>query len=98
MYWALPSAWRVASLILLYIQQEFAVDRTHTLGDRIYKVIREQRGSTQTSYGRRDIRRTRSCVLEETFPEVETTVTYLAMDCICTIRRAQGSISPCANR
>ena len=38
-------------LILLYIQQEFAVDRAHTLGDRIYKVIQEERGSTQTTYG-----------------------------------------------
>ena len=36
-------------LILLYIQQEFAVNRAHTLGDRIYKVIREER-STQTTY------------------------------------------------
>ena len=60
-------------LILLYIQQEFAIDRTHTLGDRIYKVIREQRGSTQTSYTE-GTSGALGPVLEETFPEVETTV------------------------
>ena len=60
-------------LILLYIQQEFAADRFHTLGDRIYKVIREQRGSTQTTYGS-GTSGALGPVLEETFPEVETTV------------------------
>ena len=60
-------------LILLYIQQEFAIDRTHTLGDRIYKVIREQRGSTQTSYTE-GTSGALGPVLEETFPEIETTV------------------------
>ena len=60
-------------LILLYIQQEFAVDRSHTLGDRIYKVIREQRGSTQTTY-EEGTSGPLGPVLEETFPEVETTV------------------------
>ena len=60
-------------LILLYIQQEFAVDRTHTLGDRIYKVIREERGSTQTTYAE-GTSGALGPVLEETFPEVETTV------------------------
>ena len=60
-------------LILLYIQQEFSVDRTHTLGDRIYKVIREERGSTQTTYDE-GTSGALGPVLEETFPEVETTV------------------------
>ena len=60
-------------LILLYIQQEFAVNRSHTLGDRIYKVIREERGSTQTTYGS-GTSGALGPVLEETFPEVETTV------------------------
>ena len=60
-------------LILLYIQQEFAVNRSHTLGDRIYKVIREERGSTQTTYGG-GTSGALGPVLEETFPEVETTV------------------------
>ena len=60
-------------LILLYIQQEFAIDRSHTLGDRIYKVIREQRGSTQTTY-EEGTSGALGPVLEETFPEVETTV------------------------
>ena len=60
-------------LILLYIQQEFAADRFHTLGDRIYKVIREQRGSTRTTYGI-GTSGTLGPVLKETFPEVETTV------------------------
>ena len=60
-------------LILLYIQQEFAVDRAHTLGERIYKVIREERGSTQTTY-REGTSGALGPVLEETFPEVETTV------------------------
>ena len=60
-------------LILLYIQQEFAVNRSHTLGDRIYKVIREQRGSTQTSYTE-GTSGALGPVLEETFPEVEITV------------------------
>ena len=60
-------------LILLYIQQEFAVDRTHTLGDRIYKVIREERGSTQTTYAE-GTSGALGPVLEETFPEVETMV------------------------
>ena len=60
-------------LILLYIQQEFAVNRSHTLGDHIYKVIREQRGSTQTTYGE-GTSGALGPVLEETFPEVETTV------------------------
>ncbi len=60
-------------LILLYIQQEFAVNRSHTLGDRIYKVIREERGSTQTTY----FGGTSGALgpaLKETFPEVETTM------------------------
>ena len=60
-------------LILLYIQQEFAIDRSHTLGDRIYKVIREQRGSTQTTY-EEGTSGALGPVLKETFPEVETTV------------------------
>ena len=60
-------------LILLYIQQEFAVDRSHTLGDRIYKVIREQRGSTQTTY-EEGTSGALGPVVKETFPEVETTV------------------------
>ena len=60
-------------LILLYIQQEFSVDRTHTLSDRIYKVIREERGSTQTTYGS-GTSGGLGPVLKETFPEVETTV------------------------
>ncbi len=60
-------------LILLYIQQEFAVDRAHTLGDRIYKVIREERGTTQTTYAE-GTSGALGPVLEETFPEVETTV------------------------
>ena len=60
-------------LILLYIQQEFAVNRSHTLGDRIYNVIREQRGSTQTSYTE-GTSGALGPALEETFPEVETTV------------------------
>ena len=60
-------------LILLYIQQEFSVDRTHILGDRIYKVIREERGSTQTTYGS-GTSGGLGPVLKETFPEVETTV------------------------
>ena len=60
-------------LILLYIQQEFAIDRSHTLGDRIYKVIREERGSTQTTYAE-GTSGALGPVLEETFPEVETTV------------------------
>ncbi len=60
-------------LILLYIQQEFVVNRSHSLGDRIYKVIREQRGSTQTTYAE-GTSGALGPVLEETFPEVETTV------------------------
>ena len=60
-------------LILLYIQQEFAINRSHTLGDRIYKVIREQRGSTQTTYAE-GTSGALGPVLKETFPEVETTV------------------------
>ncbi len=60
-------------LILLYIQQEFAVDRSHTLSARIYKVIREKRSSTQTTY-EEGTSGALSPVLEETFPEVETTV------------------------
>ena len=60
-------------LILLYIQQEFAIDRSHTLGDRIYKVIREERGSTQTTYDE-GTSGALGPALEETFPEVETTV------------------------
>ena len=60
-------------LILLYIQQEFAVDRTHILGDRIYKVIREKRSSTQTTY-EEGTSGALGPVLKETFPEVETTV------------------------
>ena len=60
-------------LILLYIQQEFAVNRSHTLGDRIYKVIREERSSTQTTYSS-GTSGALGPVLEETFPEVETTV------------------------
>ncbi|MXZ10292.1 MAG: FtsX-like permease family protein [Gemmatimonadetes bacterium] len=60
-------------LILLYIQQEFAIDRSHTLGDRIYKVIREERGSTQTTYDE-GTSGALGPVLKETFPEVETTV------------------------
>ena len=60
-------------LILLYIQQEFSVDRSHTLSDRIYKVIREERGSTQTTYDE-GTSGALGPVLEETFPEVETTV------------------------
>ena len=60
-------------LILLYIQQEFSVDRSHALGDRIYKVIREQRSSTQTTYSS-GTSGALGPVLEETFPEVETTV------------------------
>ena len=60
-------------LILLYIQQEFAINRSHTLGDRIYKVIREQRGSTQTTYDE-GTSGALGPVLKETFPEVETTV------------------------
>ena len=59
-------------MILLYIQQEFAVNRSHTLGDRIYKVIREER-STQTTYSS-GTSGALGPVLEETFPEVETTV------------------------
>ena len=59
-------------LILLYIQQEFAIDRSHTLGDRIYKVIREERGSTQTTYDE-GTSGALGPVLKETFPEVETT-------------------------
>ena len=59
-------------LILLYIQQEFAVDRTHTLGDRIYKVIREEHSSTQTTYGS-GTSGALGPALEETFPEVEKT-------------------------
>ena len=60
-------------LILLYIQQEFSVNRSHTLGDRIYKVIREERSSTQTTYSS-GTSGALGPVLEETFPEVETTV------------------------
>ena len=60
-------------LILLYIQQEFAVNRSHTLGDRIYKVIREERSSTQTTYSS-GTSGALGPVLKETFPEVETTV------------------------
>ncbi len=60
-------------LILLYIQQEFAVNRSHTLGDRIYKVIREERGSTQIIY-EEGTSGALGPVLEETFPEVETTI------------------------
>ncbi len=60
-------------LILLYIQQEFAVDRSHTLSDRIYKVIREKRSSTQTTY-EEGTSGALGPVLKETFPEVETTV------------------------
>ena len=60
-------------LILLYIQQEFAVNRTHTLGDRIYKVIREERSSTQTTY-EEGTSGALGPVVKETFPEVETTV------------------------
>ena len=60
-------------LILLYIQQEFAVNRAHTLGDRIYKVIREERSSTQTTY-EEGTSGALGPVVKETFPEVETTV------------------------
>ncbi len=60
-------------LILLYIQQEFAVDRSHTLSDRIYKVIREKRSSTQTTY-EEGTSGALGPVVKETFPEVETTV------------------------
>ncbi len=59
-------------LILLYIQQEFAVNRSHTLGDRIYKVIREERSSTQTTYSS-GTSGALGPALEETFPEVEKT-------------------------
>ena len=60
-------------LILLYIQQEFSVDRAHTLGDRIYKVIRAERSTTQIAYGSGSSGAL-GPVLEETFPEVETTI------------------------
>ncbi len=60
-------------LILLYIQQEFSIDRDHTLADRIYKVIRKERGSTQTTY-EEGTSGALGPVLKETFPEVETTV------------------------
>ena len=60
-------------LILLYIQQEFSIDRSHTLSDRIYKVIREKRSSTQTTY-EEGTSGALGPVLKETFPEVETTV------------------------
>ena len=60
-------------LILLYIQQEISIDRDHALGDRIYKVIREERSSTQTTYDE-GTSGALGPVLEETFPEVETTV------------------------
>ncbi len=60
-------------LILLYTQQEFAIDRSHTLGDRIYKVVREERGTTQTTYAE-GTSGALGPVLKETFPEVETTV------------------------
>ena len=84
-------------LILLYIQQEFAADRFHTLGDRIYKVIREQRSSTQTTYGN-GTSGALGPVLEETFPEVETTVRIWWGGVSAQYGRAQGSILLCAGR
>ena len=60
-------------LISLYIQQEFAVNRFHTLGDRIYKVVREERSNTQTRYGY-GTSGALGPALAETLPEVETTV------------------------
>ena len=60
-------------LILLYINQESSIDRFYTLGDRIYKVIREVRGTTRTTY-ESGTSGALGPELEETFPEVETTV------------------------
>ncbi len=60
-------------LILLYIGQEFSVDQFHTLGDRIYKVIREERSTTHTTFGS-GTSGALGPTLEETFPNVETTV------------------------
>ena len=77
-------------LILLYIQQEFAVNRSHTLGDRIYKVIREERSSTQTSYTE-GTSGALGPVLKETFPEVETTVRTFPLTVSAQYGRREGS-------
>ena len=60
-------------LILLYISQEFSIDRFQSPGDRIYKVIREVRSTTRTTY-ESGTSGALGPELEETFPEVETTV------------------------
>ncbi len=77
-------------LILLYIQQEFSVDRSHTLGDRIYKVIREERGSTQTTYDE-GTSGALGPVLKETFPEVETTVRIWRLGASAQYGEREGS-------
>ena len=64
-----------AILILLYVNQEFSVDRFYTLGDRIYKVIREVRKTTRTTY-ESGTSGTLGPELEASFPEVETTIRF----------------------
>ena len=64
-----------AILILLYVNQEFSVDRFYTLGDRIYKVIREVRKTTRTTY-ESGTSGALGPELEASFPEVETTIRF----------------------
>ena len=64
-----------AILILLYVNQEFSVDKFYTLGDRIYKVIREVRKTTRTTY-ESGTSGALGPELEASFPEVETTVRF----------------------
>lgn len=60
-------------LILLYVNQEFSVDRLYTQGDRIYKVIREVRKTTRTTY-ESGTSGALGPELEASFPEVEKAV------------------------
>ncbi len=62
-------------LILLYVSQEFSVDRFYTLGDRIYKVIREVRKTTRTTF-EGGTSGALGPELEASFPEVETTIRF----------------------
>ena len=64
-----------AILILLYVNQELSVDRFYTLGDRIYKVIREVRKTTRTTY-ESGTSGALGPELEASFPEIETTIRF----------------------
>ena len=69
------SGWRGGILVLLYVNQEFSIDRFYTLGDRIYKVIREVRKTTRTTY-ESGTSGALGPELVASFPEVETTIRF----------------------